>query len=77
MTTVQDLLPGDLVTTGAGRELYITSCPHPIRHHLLLVVWRRGDGTIRLGSMYPDDEAGEVQPIEPATRAARLANALG
>lgn len=76
MTTLRDLLPGDLVTKGSLRMMFIQSCPHPVREGLLLVIWRWGDGSIRLGTLRPDDKVGDVEPIEPAARAARLADAL-
>jgi hypothetical protein len=77
MTTVRDLLPGDLVTAPGRRPaVFITSCPHPVYHHLLLVIWRLGNGSVRLDALHPDDEVGTVEPIEPAARAERLADAL-
>lgn len=76
MTTVRELLPGDLVTSTPSRPVFIGAFPHPIRHHLLLVIWRLNDGSIRLHAARPDGEVGAVEPIEPAARAARLAEAL-
>lgn len=76
MTTVEELLPGDLVTNGTRRAVFITSCPHPVFHHLVLVIWRLGNGSLRLDELLPGDEVGDVQPIEPAARAERLADAL-
>jgi hypothetical protein len=40
------------------------------------VIWRTGNGRVRLDALHPGDEVGTVQPIEPAARAARLAEAL-
>jgi hypothetical protein len=76
MATVKDLLPGDLVISTPARPVFITSCPHPVFHHLVLVIWRLGDGRLRLDTMRPDDPVGAVEPIEPAARAERLADAL-
>jgi hypothetical protein len=75
MATVKDLLPGDLVISSAW-PVFITSCPHPVFHHLVLVIWRLGNGSIYLDALHPDDEVGAVDPIEPAARADRLADAL-
>lgn len=76
MATVRDLLPGDLVTTGTGQAVFMSSCPHPVYEGKLLVVWRTGDGGTRLDTLRPGDEVGDVQPTEPAARAARLSEAL-
>jgi hypothetical protein len=76
MSTVRDLKPGDLVTSARARRVFITSCPHPVFHHLVLVIWRLGNGSLRLDELLPGDEVGAVQPIEPAARAERLADAL-
>jgi hypothetical protein len=76
MSTVRDLLPGDLVISAPGRPVFITSCPHPVFHHLVLVIWRLPGGSVRLDAMHPGDEVGAVDPIEPAARAERLADAL-
>jgi hypothetical protein len=76
MSTVRDLLPGDLVTSAPGRPVFITSCPHPVFHHLVLVICRLADGSVHLEALHPDDEVGAVDPIEPAARADRLADAL-
>ena len=76
MATVRDLLPGDLVTSGAARAVFIASCPHPVWHRWLLVIWRMDDGSIGLDVLRPGDEVGDVQPIEPAARAERLGEAL-
>jgi hypothetical protein len=77
VATVKDLLPGDQVITLDGMvAVFITSCPHPVWEHLLLVIWRMGDDSIRLDTMRAGDEVGTVQPIEPAARAERLADAL-
>ena len=76
MTTVEELRPGDLVTSGAARAVFIASCPHPVWHSSLLVIWRMDDGSIGLDVLRPGDEVGDVQPIEPAARADRLAHAI-
>jgi hypothetical protein len=76
VSTVEELLPGDLVTIGGRRAVFITWCLHPVWEHLRLVIWRLDDGGIRLATMRSGDEVGTVQPIEPAARAARLAEAL-
>jgi hypothetical protein len=78
MATVEELLPGDLVSEPDGTAaVFLTACPHPVWHHLLLVIWRmKADDTVRLDAMYPQQEAGEVQPIEPAARADRLKDEL-
>jgi hypothetical protein len=56
--------------------VFIGAYPHPVFHHLLLVIWRLPSGGVRLDAMHPGDEVGDVQPIEPAARADRLADAL-
>jgi hypothetical protein len=77
MSTVRELLPGDLVTsTGGTAAVFIMSGPHPMFHRLLLVIWHMGNGSLRLDALLPGDEVGDVQPIEPAARAERLADAL-
>jgi hypothetical protein len=77
MTAVRDLLPGDLVTAPGGTAaVFLTACPHPVFHHLVLVIWRLPSGSVRLDELHPGDEVGAVDPIEPAARAARLADAL-
>ena len=76
MATVKDLLPGDLVTIGGRRAVFITWCLHPVWEHMRLVIWRLDDDSIRLATMRSGDEVGTVQPIELAARAARLNEAL-
>jgi len=77
VSTVKELLPGDLVTSGDARAVFITSCPHPVWEELRLVIWRmEEDGSIRVDVLKPDYEVGDVGPIEPAARAGRLADAL-
>jgi hypothetical protein len=76
MSTVRDLKPGDLVTSTPGRPVFIGAYPHPVYHHLVLVIWRLSNGSVRLDALHPGDEVGDVEPIEPAARADRLADAL-
>jgi hypothetical protein len=77
MATLKELLPGDLVSSpGRKPAVFLTACPHPVYHHLLLVIWRTGNGRLRLDALHPGDEVGDVEPIEPAARAERLADAL-
>jgi hypothetical protein len=76
MSAVRDLKPGDLVTSTPGRPVFIGAYPHPVYHHLLLVIWRLSNGGVRLDALHPGDEVGTVEPIEPAARADRLADAL-
>jgi len=77
MATVRELLPGDLVTAPDGAAaVFLTACPHPVYHHLLLVIWRMGDGNVRLDALHPGDEVGDIEPIESAARANRLDDAL-
>jgi hypothetical protein len=76
MSTVRDLKPGDLVISTPSRPVFIGAYPHPVYHHLVLVIWRLSNGSVRLDALHPGDEVGDVEPIEPAARADRLADAL-
>ena len=77
MATVRELKGGDLVIRpGSKPAVFIAAYPHPQFHHLLLVIWRRHNGRYRLDALHPDDEVGDVQPIEPAARDERLTEAL-
>ena len=77
MATVRELKGGDLVTRpGSKPAVFIAACPHPQLHHLVLVIWRLPGGSVRLDELHPGDEVGAVEPIEPAARAERLAEAL-
>jgi len=77
MATVRELKGGDLVTRpGSKPAVFIVACPHPQLRQLVLVFWRMANGSIRLDELLPGDEVGTVEPIEPAARAERLAEAL-
>jgi hypothetical protein len=77
VSTVRELKGGDLVTRpGRKPAVFVTACPHPQFHRLVLVIWRLHNGRAHFDALHPDDEVGDVQPIEPAARDKRLTDAL-
>ena len=73
MSTVEELLPGDLVTLGGRRAVLLVSCDHPVWSGVLLTVWRmKDDDSVMVAAMDPRDTGPVPEPIEPAARADRL-----
>ena len=77
MATVEELLPGDLVTIGGRRAVLLVSCDHPVWSGVLLTVWRmKDDDSVMVAAMDPRDTGPDPEPIEPGARAARLMDEL-
>ncbi|HEX6869935.1 MAG TPA: hypothetical protein VF163_02455 [Micromonosporaceae bacterium] len=72
MTTVTDLVPGDL-TAGS---VFVAQCPHPIWPHLRLVIWQLADGSWSLDALDPRQDVGRVELSTPEQRMDRLRAAL-
>ena len=72
-TTVEELLPGDLVTIGGRRGVLLLSCDHPVWSGVLATVWRmKDDDSVTVAAMDPRDPGPDPEPIESAARADRL-----
>lgn len=67
MTTVRELVPGDLVILPAAspalpdRAVYIAQTAHPLYRGLQLVIWRMPDGGLSLDALSPAQYVGEAQ----------------
>jgi hypothetical protein len=60
VATVQELLPGDLVTHGLQSATFIASGRHPKYTGLALVIWKLNDGTWSTDALYWHQYVGEV-----------------
>lgn len=76
MAAVAELLPGDLVTTGAGPAVFLTRVVHPLWPTLMLVVWHLGDGSWSFDALDLRQDVGEVTPSTQRDRRHRLAELL-
>jgi hypothetical protein len=78
MSTVRDLLPGDIVTL-PGSEVsgvFITADHHATYPGLKLVVWKLSDGTFSFDALNLDQHIGQIQPAGPEQRQEQLRRAL-
>jgi len=66
MTTIRELLPGDLVSLPGQSATFIAAAPHPVWPRLMLVIWRLDDGTWSLDALRADQEAGEAARLQAA-----------
>jgi hypothetical protein len=74
-----DLAPGDVITLGTRRAVFVTRSPHPLYSGLLLVIWRLLEGVDQLDdewsfdALRPDQEVGELVDEPFTVRHDRLA----
>lgn len=76
MSTVAELLPGDLVSNGGMSAVYITRTTHPIWPHLELVIWRMEDGSWSHDALLARQDVGAVTDATTPERRVRLHRAL-
>lgn len=82
MTTVAELIPGDLVTGGGASAVFVAATAHPIWPHLRLVIWRLYDPAHpdlqwSHDALWPLQVVGSVVlPVKPGLREQRLRTAL-
>lgn len=78
MTTVAELIPGDLVTDDLGSfsATFVARTQHPIWPHLQLVVWRLEDTAWSHDALSSRQHVGVVSVSTDAERQARLRTAL-
>jgi hypothetical protein len=65
VTTVAELLPGDVVDL-PGSDVtgtYICDTPHPTYPNLRLVVWRLSDGRWSLDALASGQYIGQARPV--------------
>lgn len=76
MTTVAELVPGDLVSLGFEEAVFVAQTEHPLYAPLRLVVWRLSDGRWSHDALDARQHVGETQPSSQDVREARLRAAL-
>jgi len=76
MTTVTNLISGDLVTAFGESATFVAQTQHPIWPWLQLVIWKLADGTWSHDALDARQQVGPAQPAGPLTREARLRRAL-
>lgn len=77
MVTVQDLVPGDLVSAFERSAVFVAQTDHPLYlHPIRLVVWKLDDGTWSHDALDYRQEVGERVPSTVDERMARLRGAL-
>ena len=78
MTTVSELVSGDLVRNGGASAVYVEQAPHPLYPGLRLVIWRLvgGLGDWSHDALSPQQDIGEVVSADHAERQRRLQGAL-
>lgn len=78
MTTVRELIPGDVVSGPLGvlQATYVGRTDHPIYPGLQLVIWRMSDGGWSHDALLADQEVGATEPTDAEGREAALRRAL-
>lgn len=76
MTTISELLPGDVVAIDTASATFIAHTQHPLWPHLQLVVWRMADDTWSHDALDIRQDVGQVQPADIFSRKAQLQRAL-
>lgn len=60
MTTVQNLVPGDLVENSGASALFVAQTEHPIWPSLQLVIWRMPDGSWSHDALDARQDVGQI-----------------
>jgi len=68
MAIVHELRPGDEVTLGDQKALFIASGIHPKYKALRLVIWKLTDGTWSLDALRWNQEVGEIVLATPQAK---------
>lgn len=78
MTTVSQLMPGDIVADPLGGEhVFVARVPHhPLWPQLSMVIWKLADGTWSHDALDPHQDVGEAKPSTGQDRVERLRFAL-
>tara|TARA_R100000365_G_C2730572_1_gene60906 strand:+ start:581 stop:841 length:261 start_codon:yes stop_codon:yes gene_type:complete len=78
MTTVAELIPGDVIDGPLGilSATFVSAAPHPIYEGLQLVTWRMSDGEWSHDALRPEQYVGEARPSDAETRESALRRAL-
>jgi hypothetical protein len=76
MTTVDQLLPGDLVTKDFESAIYVAQTRHPLWLNLQLVIWRMEDGNWSHDALFAAQDVGEAAASTAEERTQRLRQAL-
>jgi hypothetical protein len=76
MTRIEELMPGNLVTSIGRSATFVSRCTHPLWPHLQLVIWRMDDGTWSHDALDHRQEVGQVEPSTFTERQKRLKAAL-
>lgn len=76
MTTVADLVPGDVVDLGDDSATFIARTQHPIWPSMQLVVWRLADGTWSHDALRMQQDVGQARPADVFSRQAELRRTL-
>ena len=74
--TVEDLLPGDVVTSFFGSATFVARTDHPIWPGLQLVIWRMDDGSWSLDALSAQQEVGDVERGSRGARVVQLRKVL-
>lgn len=72
MTTVSELVPGQIVTNPGGRAVFVASADHPVYLTLRLVVWRMEDLSWCHDALDAHQEVGEADHPSDEERIRRL-----
>jgi hypothetical protein len=76
MTTVAELLPGDVVHIDTASATFIAETQHPLWPHLRLVIWRMADGGWSHDALDIRQDVGQAVPADLFARKAALTHAL-
>lgn len=78
MTTVAELIPGNIIDVGDKRGTFIAHTKHPIWPSLQLVIWKMSDDTWSFDALSLNQDVGHLSPTsnKPKHNQARLRRAL-
>lgn len=76
MSTVADLIAGDVVRLGDDSATFVARTRHPLWPNLELVVWRMADGSWSHDALHIGQHVGEAQPSDTFARIAELRRVL-
>lgn len=76
MTTVAELIPGDVVDNGLDSATFVARTQHPLWPSLQLVVWRMADGSWSHDALHTSQDVGQARSADVFARQAALRWAL-
>jgi hypothetical protein len=78
VTTVAELIPGQIVDLGTQSATFVAQVEHPLWPHLRLVVWRMHHDAMRWShdALDPRQDVGDTRPSNAEERQYQLRRAL-